>query len=55
MPDLFPSAMGLHAAMYVVPIVCIPLVAVLFAASQTVEKDYVRRHGAIVDEIDETT
>lgn len=36
------KAIGLHDAMYVIPILCVPLVLVLFAASRTVKKDYQR-------------
>jgi MFS family permease len=39
-------AIGLHDAMYIVPILCVGLVAVLFAASRTVTRDYHRRHSA---------
>ncbi|MBA4062599.1 MAG: MFS transporter [Isosphaera sp.] len=37
------KAAGLHEAMYVIPVLCVPLVLVLFAASRTVAKDCRRR------------
>src|SRR5262249_35003479 len=37
------KAVGLHDAMYVIPVLNVALVAVLFAASRTVTRDYLRR------------
>ncbi len=42
-------AVGLHDAMYVIPILNIALVGVLFAASRTVERDYRRRRENTAD------
>jgi MFS family permease len=42
------EAIGLHQAMYVVPLLGVGLVVVLFAASRTVTRDYRRLHEAMV-------
>jgi MFS family permease len=39
-------AIGLHDAMYVIPVLEVALVLVLFAASRTVSRDYARRKVA---------
>ncbi len=39
------KAVGLHQAMYIVPILTAALVVVLFAASRTVKRDYERRNA----------
>jgi MFS family permease len=39
------KALGLHDAMYLIPILNSALVVVLFAATWTVQGDYCRQHG----------
>jgi hypothetical protein len=40
------KAIGLHDAMYLIPVLDAALVVVLFAASRTVKADYLRSSGA---------
>jgi hypothetical protein len=40
------KAVGLHDAMYLIPILNTVLVVVLFAASRTVKRDYLRTASA---------
>jgi len=42
-PTEWHKALGLHGAMYLIPILNTALVVVLFAASRTVKRDYMRR------------
>jgi hypothetical protein len=41
------TAIGLHHAMYLIPVLDAALVVVLFAASRTVKADYLRRHAPL--------
>jgi MFS family permease len=41
------KAVGLHDAMYLIPVLNAALVVVLFAASRTVKGDYLRRHQSL--------
>jgi MFS family permease len=46
-PTELHKAVGLHEAMYLIPLLNVALVAVLFAASRTVQGDYLRRHKRV--------
>jgi MFS family permease len=46
MSDAF-KAIGLHSAMYVIPVLAVLASLVLFAASQTMEKDIRKQHAAV--------
>jgi MFS family permease len=46
MTDAF-KAIGLHSAMYVIPVLAVLASLVLFAAAQTMEKDIRKQHAAV--------
>jgi MFS family permease len=47
LPTEWHKAVGLHDALYLVPLLNMALVVVLFAASRTVQSDYLRLHKAV--------